>query len=530
MTLGHSTKPREDLPAGLRILLLSCMSFPVLMSARNIIRPWNVSRTKAGFLSPPILLSLFAALCIIASGFLNSSLLLATLAAIALLVAALYQVPGCALGILSPFPLFVIGSVLYIVPVSVTLSVSGVMTDEREVPNEALVRAVWIASAALLCAACAYLAATTAWPRRGIRRHPRVHQAGMGSSVIGLTLVVVGTSAAAYFVFDVAGLDTLRTVTYGGRYNLMAGHGLLLGCIPFAGVGGLVLYASALSRGRHAAAVAALILAGAVLTGWTYTIGSRSRLVQFLISVFVVRHFCGKPVRFWTFAGFGTILVAAVMLHGLLGRTFRLDAIEDWKGLPLFNLNPANTELGSAMGTLADVIRVVPAIEPYRLGLTYYQVPGVLIPRTLWAGRPQGAGEWYSHRFYSDYWESGGAFAFSPVAEAYLNYGFAGVVLVFAGIGIAFSLLERWIVRHCSISIWFSVAYAAGVPYILLSSRLDAATLVKSFGIIVLGTLSVLAVLDQLTRAVLQVPRGQPGRRPGFSQACGNSLPGGGRP
>ena len=65
----------------------------------------------------------------------------------------------------------------------------------------------------------------------------------------------------------------------------------------------------------------------------------------------------------------------------------------------------------------------VPRERDWLKGGSYLDAVGVLVPRAVWPGRPRPLGERYVAEFYTDYWRRGGGFGFTPVGEAYWNWG-----------------------------------------------------------------------------------------------------------
>ena len=468
------------------------------------LRPRNMK--AIGYLSWPLLMT--AALSVLISRHSPHSLVFAIVGIVALVFVALCHISRGYLGVLSPFPLFMLGGALYTLPTALTLAASGELVNVRDIPIGAIIRAISDSSVALLCAASGYLVfnACTRQRMRIHRQKPLLRDDSTAATIGGL-LMVIGVAAAAQFVFNVAGFNALRSASYGGRYVLMDGHGLLIGCISWISLGGLVLCAHFLHRGSRLKSIGGLLLAGAALVLWTFLIGSRSHLIQFCIAAIVVRQITWKPSSLKVLAAIGTFVIAAAILFEMSERTFSFSAIRLPQKDQIKQINPANSELGAPVQTLADIERSVPSIEPFQFGRTYLEIPAILVPKIIWPGRPQGPGIWYASRFYPRYAEAGGAYAFSPVAEAYLNFGPIGIVLSFVAVGAILGLLERKLMYPCGLSIWAAVAYAVTVPYIIMFSRLDAATFVKSLCVGTLAPLFISAAGGRFLREMFRPPK-----------------------
>jgi hypothetical protein len=158
-------------------------------------------------------------------------------------------------------------------------------------------------------------------------------------------------------------------------------------------------------------------------------------------------------------------------------------------------LNPANSEFGAPLLTITEVIRRVPAEAPHRLGLGYVNALGSMVPLVIWPNRPDAAGEWYAKTFYPGEFSRGGGFAFSPVAEAYLNFGSLGVVIVFLCVGFLIRVMQdHWRLERGVGSLSF-VAYVLMTPWLFLFFRVDTVSLLKGYAIFNLVPLVGLFVL-----------------------------------
>ncbi|MDY6946410.1 MAG: O-antigen polysaccharide polymerase Wzy, partial [Pseudomonadota bacterium] len=124
-------------------------------------------------------------------------------------------------------------------------------------------------------------------------------------------------------------------------------------------------------------------------------------------------------------------------------------------------------ELGAMHGVLAYVLKWVPAEEPYRYGMSYLKALPGAIPnigfrqgqseRSLMSGgamdtaaraREMSPADWYIFRLNRWMFDVGGGGGFSFIAEAYLNFGLAGVVVVMFGVGLFLGRLDYRNLRH----------------------------------------------------------------------------------
>lgn len=155
------------------------------------------------------------------------------------------------------------------------------------------------------------------------------------------------------------------------------------------------------------------------------------------------------------------------------------------------------------------VMTVVPDADPYRFGQTYVEAVASVVPRLRVGDRPP-LDEWLVSLYAPG---SNTGFGFSLTAEAYLNFGVAGIPVVFFLVGLG----VRAVVNRCDRSdftTYLTVVVLAAVCYAL---RGDSAQLVKSvvYGAVFFGMLHAVSTpwesqrpaLPSAARRVLQRSR-----------------------
>jgi oligosaccharide repeat unit polymerase len=103
-------------------------------------------------------------------------------------------------------------------------------------------------------------------------------------------------------------------------------------------------------------------------------------------------------------------------------------------------------EMGSTLRTVGHVIRLVPESRNYDLGLSYFwSLTGVVPNFTggLHPGAQHSLANWLSYTVDPYMAQLGGGMGFSFLAEAYLNFGWFGIVMMPALIGYAVSTLDQ---------------------------------------------------------------------------------------
>ena len=416
------------------------------------------------------------------------------LAALTLLMtAALLRARQLPLGIVSPFPTWIVGGLGYSIPTVLTLMAAGAFTTERTVSEGTIGTGVHAIVVWLAAATIGY--GIAALNPRSLRLSPAARNRNAPLAVAAWIAGALGAAAIAVFVFGVVGFSTLRTAAYGERYRLMDGYGVLLAGIQTVIGAALILMAihyRRRSRGIPPAMVAALLVIGS----WTWLIESRSAFTQLLIGLVATRQLLGKPFRTSTLV-MGGLLVFSLGLIFALVRGGQ-DASTQLTGAQLALFNPANGEFGGVAITVGDIIAAVPSSEPYRLGSTITDAVGQLIPRAIWPSRPIAPSQWYVERFYPEFADIGGAYAFSPVAEAYLNFGWVGIIAGAVFVGLMLAYWESLLLNVRNSSLMVTVVHASVLPWLILATRLDFSTVLKTVMVGTLGQLVVLFLAGQL--------------------------------
>lgn len=136
--------------------------------------------------------------------------------------------------------------------------------------------------------------------------------------------------------------------------------------------------------------------------------------------------------------------------------------------------------LGATGGVLAEVLRLVPAHDPYRFGQSYWLALQISIPNVLPLPRedPRAKSnreaahdvdainnmppaDWITYRIAPDKFAVGEGLGFTGIGEPYINFGYPGVIAFFIGLGFCFArmdsaaLLQRpFLLVFCSTMLW----------------------------------------------------------------------------
>jgi oligosaccharide repeat unit polymerase len=112
------------------------------------------------------------------------------------------------------------------------------------------------------------------------------------------------------------------------------------------------------------------------------------------------------------------------------------------------------SEMGFSATTIGWTMDLVPKVRPFALGMSVIVAILTLIPNVFSAGRHPALtmsgydipDYWLVREIDPDFAERGGSFGFSFIAEAYLNFGWLGI-LVLGGLGFFYARFVQWAVR-----------------------------------------------------------------------------------
>lgn len=292
---------------------------------------------------------------------------------------------------------------------------------------------------ALYLSALAVVALTTAFSWVQLRRRPVA--ANAASSVAPVKFAQMGAAAtiggvALYLGYIVVAAPQLLA---GGNYDdyldTVGGTGLIALASMLIGFGICIAAVSGKSRARTLSWVIFGIFAAV-----TMSFGSRTAAmfpaVAAVIAAAASANRTPKARTAVVVVVMGLLSITAVQQIRTTGLTT--------KGLDTVSLNPVASlaETGSTVRTVAEVVSWQRTYhEPPRDGLTY-ATPLLRQWEKLMAQQPDGGTDTrfasiQLHERTPDY-----QLGFSPVAEAFLNFGTVGVLTVFAGLGLLFGLFD----------------------------------------------------------------------------------------
>lgn len=171
-------------------------------------------------------------------------------------------------------------------------------------------------------------------------------------------------------------------------------------------------------------------------------IGIRNPIFTILIGIFLAWHYIKKPIKFWVILLIGILVYALLMASVVVGRVRNNDnrsldsyiqAYEDVseKENPVIS---AFGEMGWTLSNTVEVIKRVGTETDFRYGSSYYYSLTTIVPNLgFWELHPAAANanlaSWLQKAMNLNYGPG-----FSPVAEAYMNFGWFGILfMIFEG-------------------------------------------------------------------------------------------------
>lgn len=393
--------------------------------------------------------------------------------------------------VLAPFSLFVLASATFNGGTALLLvlgdgSAGQLVAQLGSGPYLTSLYAVTLATAGLGVGAAA--AGTTA--RRFIRRVPELRfneeDQRAAAMAVGLALMLVAAVPAMLQLRTDA--TTVLSRGYIGLYQDVGGATDLASITSFlSGLlvpGTLFLLASARnSRWRQWLASGVVVAYAAAQMFF----GARFAALASLLAYAAVWETAIRPVsRGWLLGGAlaANTLIPAVRAFRLIAGAARSDLAFLW-GVAVAaagSFTAALAEMGGSQSVNAYVMGLVPSTRPFELGLGYLYAMRFIGPNSLWAWQPEYAtySLWLVHQVAPITAAAGGGIGFSFIAEAYMNFGWIGVLAIPILVGAA---IVTWMNPRADGQVGVLRAAIVGVVLSLMLAwaRGEVVTLTRSF-------------------------------------------------
>jgi|SRR5579884_846597 len=189
----------------------------------------------------------------------------------------------------------------------------------------------------------------------------------------------------------------------------------------------------------------------------------------FLVVLFLQPGKQGFRDRYWYVADSATV---AERVADWTSESARLwgDAISGQGGAEWKQLGRESIGRLDILHQTANVFEYTPRVVPYQYGRLYSYLLYTWIPRFAWPSKPSmnDANRWYqvAYGLTNDENLEGVSISCGFIAEAYISFGWLGVVLIPFGIGVFLDYLERMLLSRSS-GIYFNAVGLALIPQLI---------------------------------------------------------------
>lgn len=237
------------------------------------------------------------------------------------------------------------------------------------------------------------------------------------------------------------------------RKNLLLGTQLWV--VLIFGMNGLVMYMFAGWQRLSKTVRRWLLVYVALFVVFALSMGNRRDFLAMFIFLFAVMATRRHLVIGWKTVVGGFTAFAVMNIIGV-ARIFLENPTLVAEGNPLQTV-VTNNEFVSPIQTLM-YYTLHP--HPLRWGLTYLGAPGLFIPRAIWIDKPESL----SLQFMRDAFGTTAlmGYAYTPVTEAYLNFGVFGPFLIFSIVSVLLVKLVREVDRHVGL---YFISFALVVDF-----------------------------------------------------------------
>jgi oligosaccharide repeat unit polymerase len=314
--------------------------------------------------------------------------------------------------------------------------------------------------------------------------------AGSALTITGFVLLGI--------LFSQLGLSTYLSSQYIDSYAAESGKGYLAAGIFLVRVGSLVLLLGAMDFRKKLPIFPILLFLG--IWAFYLRVGRRGVVLSGGLAALIILHFYYKPIKYKTLiaiACVGIVLFMAVAharaysAGGFDGMVVGLKedfVFEDaWLNMQEINTVPM---------AIREMTEYVPNQAPYFYGRSYWEAFEILVPLELHPNRPLASSQWFA--WYHDplLAARGGGFAFSLIAEGYVNFGYAGAFLVGLIQGAFLKTLVQWR-RNNPISKSRLLVYACVGMQVLFFIRGDFGALLKLAVVVGFSSLALAMLLGR---------------------------------
>lgn len=225
----------------------------------------------------------------------------------------------------------------------------------------------------------------------------------------------------------------------------------------------------------------------------TYTIaqlvlGKRSIAIMPFVAYLWLWHKTIKPIKIGYLTGLAVFFL--FLIFPLIRLSRSMVGIERFSWQTITDLLSASNpvidilnEMGGTMNTIAHTIQLVPNSRAFDWGTSYLYSLTTIIPNLFWDTHPvitHGTlSSWLVWIIEPIFARSGGSIGYSFIAEAYLNFGAFGAILILGLIGFLFIWFSEYVEKSNNKALL--VALASYTSFFLFFARSESYAIIRPF-------------------------------------------------
>lgn len=215
-------------------------------------------------------------------------------------------------------------------------------------------------------------------------------------------------------------------------------------------------------------------------------LGNRSSGIICILVLVFLRNRIYKPIK-------GKVIVAIFVIlffvvSPIISEVRDYSSVDEKKAaVSLFKSKNENLvvkaidEMGGSIITVAYTFRLVPSYNEYKYGVTYLRAFSAIIPNLFWDIHPAVAeltpSQWLIWSVDPSVASAGGGLGYSYIAEAYLNFGYYGLIIIPFFLALMLTIIKRLEKKG---EIGSIVTIAIYLSYIVLIVRNDSMYMFRS--------------------------------------------------
>ncbi len=331
------------------------------------------------------------------------------------------------------------------------------------------------------------------------------HESKIFLRIPALFCMVIALTIVMFNALNALGWDFSAILNpYGFESTLLTGNeeqslfGAILELVAISSI--LLSYTGAYNTNNKSVLLISLLFA--IVFSMFYLLRGSRNLAGMMLIPLLCAYFYRKPIKL------KKIFISCLLLYFLI---YTVGVVRNIGFAQVGNIpiqlrmfDPLTQEFGTNYGVFIkwkemDQNRNLLLGKSYTIDILYN-----LVPISLWPDRPPGAATKFSMDYYgvSHYTELRHGLGFSPVVEALINFGYIGIVPIFAMFALLVTVLESWFWNKDS---WGIASFAFMIPMVVNWNRIDMAITAKMFIIFLVISKTLSIVIFPSRHSILRI-------------------------